>query len=90
MRNQVLHDNNANHWTISMCMKLSENYSTIVNDNQIASIFNTLSRTGEKLRYLILHILRPLLKPGKAKGPLKNLRQIILLLTIRKSSQSAH
>ena len=59
-------------------------YASIEIHNEIANIFNTLSRTGEDLKELILGILRPLQKPGKAKGPTKNLRPIILLSIIRK------
>ena len=46
-------------------------YASIEIHNEIANIFNTLSRTGEDLKELILGLLRPLQKPGKAKAPQK-------------------
>ncbi len=33
--------------------------------------FNTLSKTGEDLKELVLGLLKPLQKPGKPKGPAK-------------------
>eukprot|EP00112_Aurelia_sp_Birch-Aquarium-sp1_P003674 Seg1414.5 transcript_id=Seg1414.5/GoldUCD/mRNA.D3Y31 product="hypothetical protein" protein_id=Seg1414.5/GoldUCD/D3Y31 len=39
-------------------------YASIEIHNEIANIFNTLSRTGEELKELILGLLRLLQKPG--------------------------
>ena len=59
-------------------------YAPLSIHNEIADIFNNVTRTGEQVTELILGILRPLQKPGKAKGPVENLRPIILLSVLRK------
>ena len=59
-------------------------YAPIELHNEITKIFNSVSATGEEVTELILGILRPLQKPGKAKGPPANLRPIILLSVLRK------
>ena len=59
-------------------------YASTEIHNEIANIFDTLASTGEKLQELILGVLRALQKPGKERGPAKNLRPIILLSIIRK------
>ncbi len=46
---------------------------------EIANIKNR-----EDIKELLLGLLEPIQKPGKPKGPTKNLRPIILLSTIRK------
>jgi exonuclease III len=56
---------------------------TIVYEN-ITEILNTISTTGEHPKEVTEGILIPLPKPGKPKGPVKNLRPIILLSMIRK------
>ena len=43
----------------------------------IANIYNRTAETGEPLEYLVKGLLTPLQKPGKKKGPAKNLRPII-------------
>ena len=59
-------------------------YAPIEIHQEIANIFNTITKTGEELRELVFGLLRPLQKPGKTKGPVENLRPIILLSVIRK------
>ena len=54
-------------------------YAPIEIHKEIADIFNKVAETGENINELILGILRPLQKPGKEKGPVINLRPIILL-----------
>ena len=50
----------------------------------IADILNNTAETGDKPLELSLGLLIPLPKPNKPKGPVKNLRPIILLSIIRK------
>ena len=50
----------------------------------IAQILNQIAETGNKPLELSLGQLIPLPKPGKPKGPVKNLRPIILLSILRK------
>ena len=50
----------------------------------IAQILNYIAETGNKPLELSLGQLIPLPKPGKPKGPVKNLRPIILLSILRK------
>ena len=50
----------------------------------IAEILNQIAETGNKPIELSLGQLIPLPKPGKPKGPVKNLRPIILLSILRK------
>ena len=59
-------------------------YSPIELHNEIAKIFNSVSATGEEVTELILGILRPLQKTGKANGLPANLGPIILLSVLRK------
>ena len=59
-------------------------YAPIELHNEIANIFNRVAETGEPVTELILGLLRPIPKPGKAKGPPENLRPIILLSVLRK------
>ena len=59
-------------------------YAPIELHRQIAEIFNRVAETGESVAELVLGLLRPLQKPGKAKGPTENLRPIILLSVLRK------
>ena len=65
-------------------------YAPLSIRNEIADIFNNVARTGEQVTGLILGILRPLQKPGKAKGPGETLRPIILLSLIRKVRQGKY
>ena len=51
---------------------------------EIAKILNEMARTGEHPKEIKEGILTPLQKPGKARGPLTNLRPIILLSMLRK------
>ena len=51
---------------------------------EIAGIYNTVAKEGDTVSELKLGLLTPLQKPGKAKGPLANLRSLILLSVIRK------
>ena len=51
---------------------------------QMADIYNEISRTGNHPKELTHGILCPLPKPGKKIGPVENLRPIILLSTLRK------
>ena len=51
---------------------------------EMSNIFNTVAETGENRSEHILGLLRPLQKPGKEKGPVINLRSIILLSVLRK------
>ena len=50
----------------------------------IADMFNKVANNGESLKELNEGFLVPLLKPGKAKGSVENLRPIILFNIIRK------
>ena len=50
----------------------------------LADIYNNISETGEHPPELTLGIITPLQKPGKPKGPVQNLRPIMLLSMIRK------
>ena len=59
-------------------------YSPQIVYTHIAHILNTAAETGEYPAELKLGNLIPLPKPGKPKGPVKNLRPIILLSVIRK------
>ena len=52
--------------------------------DQIAEIYNDAAKEGDSVIELKLGLLRPLQKPGKSKGPVANLRPIILLSVIRK------
>lgn len=46
---------------------------------EIAKIFNKVAETGKKITKLTLGILTPIQKPGKPRGPVMNIRPIILL-----------
>ena len=59
-------------------------YAPVEIYEQIATILNRVTETGEDLEELHLGILTPLQKPGKKKGPPENIRPIILLSVIRK------
>ena len=50
----------------------------------LADIYNNISETGEDSPELTLGVITPLQKPGKLKGPVQNLRPIMLLSMIRK------
>ena len=50
----------------------------------IANIFNRLASNNECPKEINHGILIPLQKPGKARGPISNLRPIILLSVLRK------
>lgn len=50
----------------------------------IADIYNNLAETGDCPKEITYGLLRPLQKPGKPKGPVSNLRPIILLPILRK------
>ena len=50
----------------------------------IASLLNTIASTGKYPQVLNHGILIPLQKPGKAKGPVGNLRPVILSTLLRK------
>ena len=52
--------------------------------DEIAKIFNIMAETGEHPKEIKTGVLVPLQKPGKAKGPVENLRPIILLSVLRK------
>ncbi len=52
--------------------------------NGIATLLNTIARTGKYPSEIKSGILTPLPKPGKKQGPPANLRPIILLSIIRK------
>ena len=52
--------------------------------HKIAKIFNSVASKIDHAGELILGLLKPLQKPGKSKGPPKNLRPIILLPVLRK------
>ena len=58
--------------------------SPIIIFEHIAAILNQIAETGEKPKELSLGLLIPLPKPNKPKGPVKNLRPIILLSILRK------
>ena len=51
---------------------------------EISIIFNEIAKTGEYPKELVQGILNPIQKPGKTKGPVGNLRPIILLSMVRK------
>ena len=51
---------------------------------EIADIYNNVAKNGEAVIELTLGRLRPVQKPAKAKGPVENLRPIILLSVRRK------
>ena len=53
--------------------------------NEIATLQNTIARTGKYPAEIKSGILTPLSKPGKKQGPPANIRPIILLSMIRKS-----
>ena len=59
-------------------------YAPIELHRETATIFNKVAETGEPVTELVLGLLRPFQKPGKAKGPPENLRPIILLSVLRK------
>ena len=59
-------------------------YATKEIHKEIADIFNEMANTGEIPLEIKTGILTPLQKPGKKRGPVKNLRPIVLLSTIRK------
>ena len=50
----------------------------------IADIYNDTAKTGHFPEQIVVGVLTPLQKPGKAKGPPENLRPIILLSVLRK------
>lgn len=52
--------------------------------DEIVVIFNTMAETGEHPSEIKTGVLIPLPKPGKAKGPVENLRPITLLSVLRK------
>ena len=52
--------------------------------NEIANIFNETAKSGKYPKELTQGILCAIQKPGKAKGPVSNLRPIILLSILRK------
>ena len=51
---------------------------------EIAKLYNIMAETGDTPREIIQGVLCALQKPGKPKGPLQNLRPIVLLSIIRK------
>ena len=59
-------------------------YAPIELHKEIATIFNKIAETGEPVTESVLGLLRPLQKPGKAKGLPENLRPIILPSVLRK------
>ena len=59
-------------------------YATPEIHREIAEIFNKVAETGENITELTLGSLKPLKKLGKQRGPVVNLRPIILLSIIRK------
>ena len=63
--------------------ELIKNSPNIVFEH-IAQILNEIAETGNKPLELSLGQLIPLPKPGKPKGPVKNLRPVILLSILRK------
>ena len=63
--------------------ELLKNSPKVVFD-KIAQILNDVAESGIKSTELSLGQLIPLLKPSKPKGPVKNLRPIILLSILRK------
>ena len=52
--------------------------------SEIALIYNVTAQTGDYPKELVQGLLCALQKPGKTKGPLENLRPIILLSVLRK------
>ena len=63
--------------------ELIKNSPEIVH-NQIAEILNEAAKTGNKPKEINLGQLIPIPKPNKPKGPVKNLRPVILLSVLRK------
>ena len=51
---------------------------------QIAKIYNNMTKTGDIPKEITYGILKPLQKPSKAKGPPSNLGHVILLSFLRK------
>ena len=51
---------------------------------EIVALLNNICETGEIPKEIKLGLLAPLPKPGKEKGPAKNLRPVILLSILRK------
>ena len=54
---------------------------------QIAKIYNNMAETGDIPKEFTYGIVKPLQKPNKAKGPLLNLRRIIIFSFLRRSLQ---
>ena len=63
--------------------ELIKNSPDTIHQN-IAETYNIIAATGEFAKEINKGILTPPQKPGKAKGPVTNLRPIILLATLRK------
>ena len=59
-------------------------YAPDVIHKEIAEIFNEAAKTGKFPTELKQGILIPLQKPGKRKGPIENLRPVVLLSILRK------
>ena len=59
-------------------------YGPDIINKYIAEILNDIAKTGDYPEELKHGILVPLPKPGKKKGPVENLRPIILLSIVRK------
>ena len=59
-------------------------YGPEILHTEIAEILNEIARTGTYPDELTYGILTPLQKPGKPRGPVSNLRPIILLSMLRK------
>ena len=59
-------------------------YGTSIINKGIAKILNDTAKTGKYPKEIKERILIPLPKPGKPKGPVGNLRSIILLSILRK------
>ena len=59
-------------------------YAPLEIHREIAEIFNKVAESGENIMALTLGFLRPLQKPGKQRGPVVNLRPIILLSILGK------
>ena len=53
---------------------------------EIVLLLNSIAETGEYPKEIKLGQLIPLQKPGKPKGPAENLKPVILLSTLKKSS----